>query len=164
MHVFDLKGKLSLRRLTSLEISGAQQVLSTGRWNRPLVIEACLNVPGTRSSFRLAVTAIGSKDSGTGAQYGIESLPGGGRPMIPAIQGPDRVWPPPPVAAPALPPVSRRVLRLPGPALFFRARAVLLRLLLSRTVLLSALTAEWRLPGYGVIEAAAGQVVTGRPR
>ena len=76
LHIFDLTGKL-LRPLTSLEISGAQQVLSTGRWNRPLVIEACLNVPGTRSPFRLAVTAIGSRASGSSTQYEVESLPGG---------------------------------------------------------------------------------------
>ena len=76
LRTFNLTGAF-IRRLPGLEISGVQQVLSTGRWNRPLVIEACLNVPGTRSSFRLAVTAIGSKDSGSGSQYGIESLPGG---------------------------------------------------------------------------------------
>ena len=79
LRAFDLKGAFT-RRLPGLEINGVQQVLSTGRWNRPLVIEACLNVPDTRSSFRLAVTAIGSKDSGSGAQYGIESLPGGAGP------------------------------------------------------------------------------------
>ena len=76
LQAFDLTGTF-LRVLPPLEISGAQRVLSLGRWGRPLVIEACLNVPGTRSSFRLAVTAISSKDSGSGAQYGIESLPGG---------------------------------------------------------------------------------------
>ena len=76
LRAFDLKGAFT-RRLPALEISGVQQVLSLGRWGRPLVIEACLNVPGTRSSFRLAVTAISSKDSDSGAQYGIESLPGG---------------------------------------------------------------------------------------
>ena len=79
LHVFDLAGTL-LRPLAGLEISGARQVLSTGRWNRPLVIEACLNVPGPRCSFRLAVTSIISKDSGSGAQYGLESLPGGAGP------------------------------------------------------------------------------------
>ena len=79
LRAFDLKGAFT-RRLPGLEINGVQQVLSTGRWSRPLVIEACLNVPGTRSSFRLAVTAIGSKDSGSGAQFGIESLPGGSGP------------------------------------------------------------------------------------
>ena len=76
LRAFDLTGTF-LRVLPPLEISGTQRVLSLGRWNRPLVIEACLNVPGTRSSFRLAVTAIVSKDSGSGAQFGIESLPGG---------------------------------------------------------------------------------------
>lgn len=76
LRAFDLTGTF-LRVLPPLEISGAQRVLSLGRWNRPLVIEACLNVPGTRSSFRLAVTAISSKDSGPRAQFGIESLPGG---------------------------------------------------------------------------------------
>ncbi|MCY3760267.1 MAG: leucine-rich repeat domain-containing protein, partial [Gemmatimonadetes bacterium] len=79
LRAFDLTGTF-LRVLPPLEISGAQRVLSLGRWNRPLVIEACLNVPGTRSSFRLAVTAISSKDSGPRAQFGIESLPGGSGP------------------------------------------------------------------------------------
>ena len=76
LHVFDLTGKL-LHPLTSLDISGRQRVLSTGRWNRPLIIEACLNVPGTASPFRLAVTAIGSKASGSSTQYEVESLPRG---------------------------------------------------------------------------------------
>ena len=59
LRAFDLTGKF-LRVLPSLEISGAQRVLSAGRWNQPLVIEACLNVPGTDSQFRLAATAIHS--------------------------------------------------------------------------------------------------------
>lgn len=76
LRAFDLTGTF-LRALPPLEISGAQRVLSTGRWSRPVIVEACLNVPGTQSSFRLAVTAISSKDSGSGAQFGIESLRGG---------------------------------------------------------------------------------------
>ena len=79
LRAFDLKGAFT-RRLPGLEINGGQQVLSTGRWNRPVIIKACLNVPGTRSSFRLAVATIISKDSGSGAQFGIESLPGGSGP------------------------------------------------------------------------------------
>ena len=79
LHAFDLTGKF-LRPLPGLEISGAQQVLSMGRWNQPLIIEACLNVPGTGSPFRLAATAIGSKASGSGVQYGVESLAGGAGP------------------------------------------------------------------------------------
>ena len=79
VRAFDLTGKF-LRALPPHEISGAQRVLSLGRWSRPLVIEACLNTPVAGSPFRLAVTAIGSKDSGSGAQFEIESLSGGPRP------------------------------------------------------------------------------------
>ena len=79
LRAFDLTGKF-LRALPPHEISGAQRVLSLGRWSRPLVIEACLNTPVAGSPFRLAVTAIGSKDSGSGAQFEIESLSGGPRP------------------------------------------------------------------------------------
>ena len=75
LQAFDLTGEF-LRPLSPLEISGTQQILSTGRWNRHLNIEACLNVPGADNPFRLAVTAIISKDSDSGGQYGIESLPG----------------------------------------------------------------------------------------
>jgi len=76
LRAFDLTGRL-LRPLPPREISGAQQVLSLGRWNRPLVIEACLDVPDTGNSFSLAVTAIGSKAAGSSMQYGVERLPGG---------------------------------------------------------------------------------------
>ena len=79
LRAFDLTGKF-LRALPPHEISGAQRVLSAGRWNRPVVIEACLNTPVAGSPFRLAVTAIGSKDSGSGTQYEIENLSGGPRP------------------------------------------------------------------------------------
>lgn len=79
LRAFDLTGKF-LRSLPPHEISGAQRVLSAGRWNRPVVIEACLNTPVAGSPFRLAVTAIGSKDSGSGSQYEVENLSGGPRP------------------------------------------------------------------------------------
>ncbi|MDE2755628.1 MAG: leucine-rich repeat domain-containing protein [Acidobacteriota bacterium] len=79
LRALDLAGKF-LRPLPGLEISGAQQVLSVGRWSRPLLIEACLNVPAAGSPFRLAVTAIGWKAAGSRTQYGVESLPGGGGP------------------------------------------------------------------------------------
>ena len=79
LRAFDLTGKF-LRALPPHEISGAQRVLSAGRWNRPVVIEACLNTPVAGSPFRLAVTAIGSKDSGSGTQYEFENLSGGPRP------------------------------------------------------------------------------------
>ena len=75
LRAFDLTGKF-LRVLPSLEISGAQRVFSAGRWNQPLVIEACLNVPGTDSQFRLAATAIHLIEVGTGTQYGIEGFLG----------------------------------------------------------------------------------------
>ena len=79
LRTFDLAGNF-LRTLPGLEIGGAHQVLSVGRWSRPLVIEACLNVPAAGSPFRLAVTAIVSKAAGSRTQYGVESLPGGAGP------------------------------------------------------------------------------------
>jgi hypothetical protein len=79
LRAFDLTGRF-LRPLPGVEISGAQQGLSMGRWSGPLVIEACLNVPDAGSSFRLAATAIHSKTSGSGAQYGAESRAGGNAP------------------------------------------------------------------------------------
>ena len=79
LRAFDLTGKF-LRPLPGLEISGAQRVLPVGAFHRPLIIEACLNVPGTGSPFRLAASAIGSKASGSGVQYGVESLAGGAGP------------------------------------------------------------------------------------
>ena len=73
---FDLEGNF-IGTLPGLEITGAQQVLPAAEFDRPTIIEACLNVPGTGSLFRMAVTAIGSKAAGSSRQYGVESLPGG---------------------------------------------------------------------------------------
>ena len=79
LHALDLTGKF-LRQLPSPEITGAHQILSTGRWNRSVIIEACLNIPGTASPFRLAVTAIHSNTAGLSVQYGVENLTGGSSP------------------------------------------------------------------------------------
>jgi len=69
---FDLEGNFA-GHLSSHEVSGRHQVLP--RWNltRPTTIELCLDVPG-ESGFRLAATAIGSKVTGSGAQYYSEGL------------------------------------------------------------------------------------------
>ena len=73
---FDLNGNF-IGTPPGLEISGAQQVLPAGEFDRPTIIEACLNVPGTGSPFRMALSAIVSKAAGSRVQYGVESLPGG---------------------------------------------------------------------------------------
>ena len=76
VQAFDLEGNF-IGKLPGLEITGAQQVLPAGEFDRPTIIESCLTVPGTGSPFRLAATPIGSKTTGSGVQYGVESLPGG---------------------------------------------------------------------------------------
>ena len=76
MRSFDLNGNF-IGKLPGVEVSGVQGVLSAGEFQRPTMIEACLNVPGTGSAFRLAVTAIGSKAAGGQVQYGAERLAGG---------------------------------------------------------------------------------------
>ena len=76
VQAFDLEGNF-VGKLPGLEISGAQQVLPAGEFDRATIIESCLTVPGTGSPFRLAATPIGSKTTGSGVQYGVESLPGG---------------------------------------------------------------------------------------
>ena len=68
---FDLKGNF-IGGLPSLEISGEHQALSTWEFDRPRKIRLCLDVPGTGSPFRLAVTAIAVTTTGAKAQYGRE--------------------------------------------------------------------------------------------
>ena len=76
VQAFDLEGNF-VGKLPGLDITGAQRVLPAGEFDRPTIIESCLTVPGTGSPFRLATTPIGSKTTGSGVQYGVESLPGG---------------------------------------------------------------------------------------
>ena len=76
VQAFDLEGNF-VGKLPGLDITGAQRVLPAGEFDRPTIIESCLTVPGTGSPFRLAATPIGSKTTGSGVQYGVESLPGG---------------------------------------------------------------------------------------
>ena len=79
MRSFDLNGNFT-GKLPGVEVSGVQGVLSPREFQRPAMIEACLNVPGADSTFRLAVTAIGSKAAGGQVQYGAERLAGGSGP------------------------------------------------------------------------------------
>lgn len=79
MRSFDLNGNF-IGKLPGVEVSGVHGVLSAGEFHRPTMIEACLNVPGTGNAFRLAVTAIGSKETGDAVQYGAERLADGSGP------------------------------------------------------------------------------------
>lgn len=71
---FDLKGNF-IGGLPSLEMSGQHRAFSTWEFDRPGKIRLCLDVPGTGSPFRLAVTAIAVTTTGAGAQYGREPSP-----------------------------------------------------------------------------------------
>ena len=71
---FDLKGNL-VGALDSLEVSGRHQALSFGEFDRPTIIETCLDVPGV-SSFQLAVSVLGIRTAGTQVQFSTGSLPG----------------------------------------------------------------------------------------
>ena len=71
---FDLKGNL-VGALDSVEVSGRYQTLSIGEFDRPTVIEMCLDVPGA-SPFRLAVSVLGTRTTGTKVQFATGSLPG----------------------------------------------------------------------------------------
>ncbi len=72
---FDLEGNF-MGSLASQEVTGGYQVLQHWKLTRPTIIEMCLDVPG-ESGFRLAVTAIGSKETGGRVQYFSESLSSG---------------------------------------------------------------------------------------
>ena len=67
---FDVNGNF-IGNSSNLTISGAQQVSSPWEFNEPRIIEMCLEVPGT-SNFQTAVTAIGSKTTGSKVQSSAE--------------------------------------------------------------------------------------------
>ena len=69
----DLEGNF-IEAPPGLEISGDYQYLSSWVFDRPTIIEMCLDVPGT-SQFRLAVTAIGTKVAAGGMQFVSERFP-----------------------------------------------------------------------------------------
>ena len=70
---FNLKGNF-IRQLPSLEISGTHQTWSKWPFDRPTIVQMCLQVPGN-SSYRLAVSAIGITATGDKIQYVSESFP-----------------------------------------------------------------------------------------
>ena len=70
---FDLEGNFT-GALPGLEISGDHQSLTPWTFDRPTIVEMCLDVPG-KSRFQLAITAIGAKAAGGGVQFVTESLP-----------------------------------------------------------------------------------------
>ena len=71
---FDLK-RNPVGTLDSLEVSGRHQALSFGEFDRPTVIEMCLDVPGA-SPLQLAVSVLGTRTTGTRVQFSTGSLPG----------------------------------------------------------------------------------------
>ena len=75
---FDLKRNL-VGAPDSLEISGRHQALSFGEFDRPTIIEMCLDVPGT-SPLQLAVSVLGTRTTGTRVQFSTGSLPGNSEP------------------------------------------------------------------------------------
>ncbi len=79
---FDLEGNFS-GSLPGLEISGEHQSLAPWSFDRPTIVEMCLDVPGA-SRFQLAVTATGSKVAGDGMQLVTEYFPAEPEPEEPA--------------------------------------------------------------------------------
>ena len=75
---FDLKRNL-VGAPDSLEVSGRHQALSFGEFDRPTIIEMCLDVPGT-SPLQLAVSVLGTRTTGTRVQFSTGSLPGNSEP------------------------------------------------------------------------------------
>ena len=71
---FDLKGNL-IGALDSLDVSGRHQTFSPGEFDRPTIIQMCLDVPGT-SPFQLAVSFFGTRTTGTKVQFATGSFPG----------------------------------------------------------------------------------------
>ena len=69
---FDLEGNL-VSALDSLEVSGEHQAHFPGEFDRPTIIEMCLDVPGA-SPFQLAVSLIGTKSKGTKVQFATGEL------------------------------------------------------------------------------------------
>ena len=70
---FDAEGNF-IGPLPGMEISGEHQSLTPWTFDRPTMVEICLDVPG-ESRFQLAVAAIGAKAAGGGSQLVTESLP-----------------------------------------------------------------------------------------
>lgn len=71
---FDPKGNL-VGALDSLEVSGRHQTRSFGEFDRPTIIEMCLDVPGA-GPFQLAVSILGTRTTGTQSQFVTGSFPG----------------------------------------------------------------------------------------
>ena len=71
---FDLNENI-VGTLDSLEVSGRHQTLSFGEFDRPTIIEMCLDVPGA-SPFQLAVSVLGTRTAGTRVQFSTGSLTG----------------------------------------------------------------------------------------
>ena len=71
---FDLKGNL-VGALDSLEVTGGHQAYSPGEFDRPTIIEMCLDVPGA-SPFQLAVSVLGTKTTGARVQFSADSNSG----------------------------------------------------------------------------------------
>ena len=71
---FDLKGNL-VGALDSLEVTGRHQAFSPGEFDRPTIIQMCLDVPGA-SAFRLAVSVLGIRTTGTKVQFATGRFPG----------------------------------------------------------------------------------------
>ena len=70
---FDPEGNL-VGALDSLEVSGRHQAFSPGEFDRPTIIEMCLDVPGS-SPFQLAVSVLGIRTTGTKVQFATGSFP-----------------------------------------------------------------------------------------
>ena len=70
---FDLKGNL-VGALDSLDVSGRHQSYSPGEFDRPTIIEMCLDVPAA-SPFQLAVSVLGTRTAGTNVQFSTGSVP-----------------------------------------------------------------------------------------
>ena len=71
---FDLKGNL-VGALDSLEVSGGHQAFSPGEFDRPTIIETCLDVPST-GPFQLAVSVLRTKTTGARVQFSADSNSG----------------------------------------------------------------------------------------
>ena len=70
---FDLKGNL-VGALDSLEVTGRHQAFSPGEFDRPTIIEMCLDVPGA-SPLQLAVSVLETRTTGTRVQFSTGSFP-----------------------------------------------------------------------------------------
>ena len=71
---FDLKGNL-VDALDSLEVTGRHQAFSPGEFDRPTIIQMCLDVPGA-SPFQLAVSVLQMRTTGTKVQFATGRFPG----------------------------------------------------------------------------------------